>query len=136
MLRMINAKNRNSSYLFRTVCMLFRIFLLDGVGFSPVNMIFFCLFVVCILQLKSFCTLQTELADFRDYERGGCGIFADSGMGGIWGGEGRDVSHFPLLFFTIAKIKKPFATARRFLILGFIYLTRVFTLTSVFTQLF
>lgn len=48
LLRMINAKNRNSSYLFRTVCMLFRIFLLDGVGFSPVNMIFFCLFVCCL----------------------------------------------------------------------------------------
>lgn len=46
LLRMINAKNRNSSYLFRTVCMLFRIFLLDGVGFSPVNMIFFCLLFV------------------------------------------------------------------------------------------
>lgn len=134
---MINAKNRNSSYLFRTVCMLFRIFLLDGVGFSPVNMILFvCLFVVCILQLKSFCTLQTELADFRDYWGEGRFFLRDSGMGGICGGEGRDVSHFPLLFFTIAKIKKPFATARRFLILGFIYLTRVFTLTSVFTQLF
>lgn len=47
-------------------------------------------------------------------------------MGGIGDGDGRDVSHFPLLFFTIAKIKKPFAAAHRFLILGFIYLTRVF----------
>lgn len=77
---MINAKNRNSSYLFRTVCMLFRIFLLDGVGFSPVNMFF----VVCILQLKSFCTLQTELADFRDFFWGRGGIFS-----GIWDGRDR-----------------------------------------------
>lgn len=47
-------------------------------------------------------------------------------MSGMCGGEGRDVSHFPLLFLQLLKSKKPFAAARRFLILGFIYLTRVF----------
>lgn len=42
-----------------------------------------------------------------------------TGMGGM-------SAIFLSYFFTIAKIKKPFAAARRFLILGFIYLTRVF----------
>lgn len=73
--------------MFRTVCMLFRIFLLDGVGFSPVNMFFFV--VVCILQLKSFCTLQTELADFRDFFfGGGAGFCGYLGWAGYVTGKG------------------------------------------------
>lgn len=103
---MINAKNRNSSYLFRTVCMLFRIFLLDGVGFSPVNMIF--LFVCCLyITAKKLLHTPNRTCWFSWLWRGG-GMRYFCGFGDgrdMWRGRAGCQPFSSLIFLQLLKSK-------------------------------
>lgn len=131
LLRMINAKNRKtSSYLFSYLFVCYFAFIIVSRGglLSRREHFFVCLFLLYITAKKLFLiTLKTELPEIRRLLicSWWCGVAGESGT---VAGNGAGCQPFSSLIFTIAKIKKPFAAASRFLILGFVYLTRVFML--------
>lgn len=127
----------------------FVLFCLFGVGISPVGREHFCFcFVCCLLQLKSICFSFLYLHWKQNLLNivscwFSCWIFclclrgAGTGSAGGRGLLGRGCQPFSsLIFYTIAKIKKPCCRALIFDFWIRLSYTCFVSLTSVFTQRF